>query len=66
MIYLYIKAKYIRVLKRTYPFSASKSTKEKQIKSKEVKSFFLSALEKSTYNIANKGGKNRCILLNTI
>ncbi|OHD97923.1 MAG: hypothetical protein A3E21_05915 [Sulfurimonas sp. RIFCSPHIGHO2_12_FULL_36_9] len=54
------------VLKRAYPFSASKSSKQNNIKKKETGSSCLSALEKKINNIASRGGKNRYTPLNAV
>jgi hypothetical protein len=64
--YLYITAKYITVLKRTYPFSASKRSRQINIKKSEIGFSFFSALEKKINKIASNGGRNRYIPLNAV
>lgn len=64
--YLYITAKYITALKRTYPFSASKIRRQANIKKSERGFSFLSALEKNINKIANIGGRNRYTPLSAV
>ncbi|MCF6339704.1 MAG: hypothetical protein L3J10_02975 [Sulfurimonas sp.] len=54
------------LLKRTYPFSASKTTRQKTTKERYMISSFLRALEKYINKTAKKGGKYKYMLLSAV